>query len=171
MVRRTSTLSSNRPQDYKAVLGRFCTGVTVVTALDGDTPVGFTCQSFSALSLQPPLILICPSKGSTTWPRISRAGAFAVNILAAGQEGLGRGFARSGADKFAGVEWRPSPAGLPLLPDTLAWLECSIADERDAGDHTVVIATVDELGHGPADEPLLFYRGGFRTLNPKDATI
>lgn len=156
-------------QEYKSVLGRFCTGVTVVTSLDGGEPVGFTCQSFSALSLDPPLVLVCPQKGSTTWPRIRRSGRFAVSMLTADQQAVGERFGRSGADKFAGVGWRPSPAGMPLISGALAWVECSVADEVDAGDHTVVVAAVTGLGTGPARDPLLFFRGKFFDLDMKEA--
>src|SRR5580658_7421300 len=94
---------------FREVLGHFASGVTVVTAA-GDDPVGFTCQAFAALSLEPPMVLLAPSKTSTSWPRIAEAGAFCVNILASDQEDLARSFSVSGGDKFIGVGWERAPA-------------------------------------------------------------
>jgi 3-hydroxy-9,10-secoandrosta-1,3,5(10)-triene-9,17-dione monooxygenase reductase component len=93
--------------DLKVVLARFCTGVTVVTGLYRGEPVGFTCHSFSSLSLDPPYVCVCPSRSSTTWPRIRESGRLCVNILAADQQTLCRKFAISGSDKFAGMDCRP----------------------------------------------------------------
>src|SRR5690242_9498339 len=105
------TDTSVRPDHFRQVLGHFCTGVTVVTGVDGGEPVGFACQAFAALSLDPPLVLFCPGTRSSTWRRIVRAGHFCVNVLAERQRELSRVFGTSGADKFAGVPWSPSPAG------------------------------------------------------------
>ncbi len=91
----------------REVLGHFATGVTIVTAMEGVEPVGFTCQAFTSLSLDPPLVALAPGKSSTSWPRIAAAGSFCVNILADDQEALSRDFAVSGGDKFTGVGWRP----------------------------------------------------------------
>src|SRR6202020_786367 len=90
---------------FREVLGHFATGVTIVTANEEGVPVGFSCQSFSALSLDPPMVILAPAKSSTSWPRIAEAGAFCVNILSQDQEALCRSFAISGGDKFEGVEW------------------------------------------------------------------
>src|ERR1700685_3998828 len=90
---------------FREVLGHFATGITIVTALEEGEPVGFTWQAFSALSLDPPMVLLAPAKSSTSWPRIAQAGAFCVNILSAEQEAIGRAFAISGGDKFDGVDW------------------------------------------------------------------
>jgi 3-hydroxy-9,10-secoandrosta-1,3,5(10)-triene-9,17-dione monooxygenase reductase component len=136
----------------------------VVTALHDDAPVGFTCQSFASLSLDPPLVVIAPSKSSTTFPRIRAAGAFAANILAEEHGELARAFAVSGADKFCGVGWRAGRAGAPILEGALAWAGCRLVAEHDAGDHTLVVAEVVEIGHAPAGAPLTFYRGGFARL-------
>jgi 3-hydroxy-9,10-secoandrosta-1,3,5(10)-triene-9,17-dione monooxygenase reductase component len=145
---------------FKEVLGRFATGVTVVTAMEAGVPVGFTCQAFTSLSLDPPMVALAPAKTSTSWPRIARAGAFAVNMLSSGQEALCRDFAVSGGDKFAGVGWHVGGLGTPLLEGVLAWLECRLGAIYDAGDHELVVGEVVHLGVG-AGRPLLFYRGGF----------
>ncbi len=149
------------PEHFRATLGHFCTGVTIVTAAGGDGPAGFSCQSFTSLSLDPPLVLICPSKASTSWPKIAGTGAFCVNVLAEDQEELCRGFAMRGGDKFAGIGWTPGPfTGSPVLAGALAWIECRIEATHDAGDHTIVVGRVLDLA-AEDRHPLLFYRGGY----------
>lgn len=149
------------PEHFRAVLGHFCTGVTVVTALDDAEPVGFTAQSFSSLSLDPPLVVVCPGKGSTSWPRIEAAGSFCVNVLSEEQEELCRGFAMRGADKFAGIGYSPAPrTGAPVLTGALAWVDCRLETIHDGGDHLIVVGRVLDLGVHEG-KPLLFYRGGF----------
>ncbi|MGI8685368.1 MAG: flavin reductase family protein [Acidimicrobiales bacterium] len=146
---------------FRQVLGHFCTGVTVVAAMPGE-PVGFTVQSFSSVSLDPPLVAICPSRTSGSWPRIRSAGVFCVNVLAEDQEALARLFATHGADKFTGVGWRPSVvSGSPVLDGVLAWVDCRIEAEHDGGDHLVVLARVVDMGVAREHGPLLFYRGGY----------
>jgi 3-hydroxy-9,10-secoandrosta-1,3,5(10)-triene-9,17-dione monooxygenase reductase component len=154
------------PTEFRRVLGNFASGVAVVTspAADGeDGPAGFACQSFSALSLDPPLVAFMVGRTSTTWPRIARAGAFCVNVLAAHQGELCRGFAVSGADKFAGVAFDAAPAsGSPRLADTLAWIDCTIHAVHTGGDHLIVVGRVDALGTADEDRaPLLFHKGRF----------
>ncbi|MEV6400888.1 flavin reductase family protein [Streptomyces sp. NPDC051907] len=150
------------PGEYRRVLGHFATGVTVVTAYDDDGPAGFACQSFASLSLDPPLVAFMVGRTSTTWPRIARAGVFCVNVLGAEQGGLCRGFAVSGADKFAGVAYEASPAtGSPLLEGVPAWVDCTIQNVHTGGDHLIVVGRVEALGAEAGGEPLLFHRGVF----------
>jgi 3-hydroxy-9,10-secoandrosta-1,3,5(10)-triene-9,17-dione monooxygenase reductase component len=159
------------PARFRQVLGHFCTGVTVITTVDSDgRPAGFACQSFAALSLDPPLVLFCPSRASATWPRIARAGHFCANVLTAGQRDLARGFGTAGADKFAGVNWSPSASGAPVLAGVLTWAGCEVEVAHEAGDHYVVIGRVTELGPVSTEAPLLFYRGryGVTTTTPAD---
>ena len=151
---------------FRSVLGHFATGVTVITALDGGEPVGFTCQSFQSLSLDPPLVTFAPQRSSRTWPRIRRVGRFCANVLAEGQEDLGRAFAVAGADKYAGTEWSPSPAGSPVLDGVLAWVDCEVVDEHDGGDHVLVVGRVLDLAVPRDARPLLFFRGRFASLRP-----
>lgn len=154
------------PQQMRTVLGHFATGLTVVTALGSDGPVGFTCQSFTSLSLEPPLISINPTKGSSSWPKIRDIGQFAVNILPAGAEELALSFSRRGIDRFNGVEWQHSPNRNPHLAGALAWVDCELEAEHDAGDHTIAIARVKQLKAAEtAHRPLLFFRGGFAGLH------
>lgn len=145
---------------FRQVLGHFATGVTVVTAVHADQPVGLTCQAFAALSLDPPLVLLAPSRVSTSWPRVEVAGTFCVNVLAETQQALARAFARTGGPKFAGVDWRPGTVGAPVLAGVTAWVECRLEAVHDGGDHMIVVGQVVDLGVGEG-RPLLFYRGGY----------
>jgi 3-hydroxy-9,10-secoandrosta-1,3,5(10)-triene-9,17-dione monooxygenase reductase component len=156
---------------YRHVLGHFITGVTVVTAMHDDRPVGFTCQSFGALSLDPPLIYLCPGKSSSTWPKVRAAGRFTVNMLAHDQREVCLAFAVSGGDKFADVTWTPGKmSGAPVLAGTVGRVECEVIAEHDAGDHSMVVARVLDLM--AFDRlPLTFFRGTLRGLHePADAS-
>ena len=146
---------------FRDVLGRFCTGVTVVTSMSDGEPVGMTCQSFSSVSLDPPLVLFCPAKSSRAWPRMQRAGFFCVNLLSHDQLELSNSFAAKGVDKFSGVSWRPSATGAPLLDGVLGWVDCTIYAVHEAGDHYVVIGRVMDLDVEEAPYPLLFYKGEY----------
>ena len=152
--------------EFRQVLGHFCTGVTVITTADAGRPAGFACQAFAALSLDPPLVLFCPSRFSATWPVIERAGHFCANVLADGQQDLARRFGASGPDKFDGVGWSPSPAGSPVLDGALTWVECAVEAIHEAGDHYLVTGLVTKLGPCRADKPLLFYRGRYAVTDP-----
>ncbi|MFE9913414.1 flavin reductase family protein [Streptomyces clavifer] len=160
---KSETLRTEVASDlFRRVLGHFCTGLTVVTAVGSDGPVGFTCQSFTSLSLAPPLITIHPARTSTTWPAIRTTGRFCVNVLTGKQQRLAAAFARSGPEKFREVDWNPSATGSPMLVGALAWLDCLVTAEHDGGDHTIVVAAVEGLRLGATDSPpLLFYRGEF----------
>jgi 3-hydroxy-9,10-secoandrosta-1,3,5(10)-triene-9,17-dione monooxygenase reductase component len=161
-LRAPGSVPGAEPERFRQVLGHFCTGVTVITAADGDgTPCGFTCQAFAALSLDPPLVLFCPSRSSATWPRIAAAGHFCANVLTAGQRELARVFGTAGADKFAGLAWSPSASGAPVLAGVLTWAGCEVAAVHEAGDHHVVLGRVTELGPVGTGQPLLFYRGRY----------
>jgi 3-hydroxy-9,10-secoandrosta-1,3,5(10)-triene-9,17-dione monooxygenase reductase component len=151
---------------FCTTLGHFATGVTVVTALDGGTPVGFACQAFAALSLDPPLILFCPSKTSRTWPVIKRAGQCCVNVLTNTQRDISTVFGTAGAAKFAEVPWTPAPSGAPVLNGVLTWIDCAVRQVHPAGDHYVVIGEVTALGGRSDERPLLFYRGGYTATEP-----
>lgn len=149
---------------FREALGHFATGVTVVTATEEGEPVGFTCQAFTSLSLDPPMVALAPAKSSTSWPRIVAAGAFCVNILGQHQEALCRTFAVSGGDKFTGVAWHKGQGGAPVLEGSLAFVECELGSIHDAGDHELVTGRVVNIGVGEG-RPLLFYRGGFGSFD------
>ncbi|MFF3323024.1 flavin reductase family protein [Streptomyces sp. NPDC002889] len=148
--------------EFRRVLGHFASGITVVTAHDEEGPAGFACQSFTSLSLDPPLVAFMVARTSTTWPRIARAGSFCVNVLGADQGEMCRAFAVSGADKFAGVAWTRSPAtGSPLLDGVPAWIDCTIRTVHTGGDHLIVVGRVETLDAQQEGAPLLFHRGRF----------
>ncbi|GAA4680959.1 3-hydroxy-9,10-secoandrosta-1,3,5(10)-triene-9,17-dione monooxygenase reductase subunit [Gordonia humi] len=147
---------------FRTAMGQFCTGITVITSIDGvGDPVGFACQSFAALSLDPPLVIFCPMKTSRTWPVIAERGSFVVNVLSNRQQAVSAVFGAPGQDKFASVEWDPSPAGMPVIRNSLTWVECGVETVTDGGDHHVVIGRANVLGEVLQDKPLLFYRGGY----------
>ncbi|MER5415279.1 MULTISPECIES: flavin reductase family protein [Streptomyces] len=160
----TSTFTST----FTAVLSRFATGVAVVTACESDgRPVGMAVQSFSSVSLDPPLVCFCPARTSAGWPRVRAAGAFVVNILAADQRELCRAFAVTGGDKFAGIPWRPAGNGAPLLDGVLASVECELADVLDGGDHAIALGRVTALTvHRDDAAPLLYFRRSYGRLSP-----
>lgn len=143
------------------VLGHFASGIVVITAIGPDGPVGFTCQSFSSLSLDPPLVSFSPSRTSSTWPKIREIGRFCVNMLAVDHEELSAAFARSGTDKYAGVRWSASPSGAPILDGVAAWIDCTVEHEYPGGDHTIVAGRVHDLGADETRSPLLFHRGTY----------
>jgi 3-hydroxy-9,10-secoandrosta-1,3,5(10)-triene-9,17-dione monooxygenase reductase component len=156
-------------------MSQFCTGVVVVSGLDpsagGGQAIGFSAQSFVSVSLDPPLVSICPARSSQTWPRLREAGRFGINVLAADQHPVCATFARSGIDKFAQQPWSPSATGLPMLDGVLAYIECRLEAEHDAGDHTLVIGRVEELRVvDPERAPLLFFRGRYGAFDLLTAT-
>ena len=108
-------------RSFRDVLGCFASGITVITTMSGDEPIGMTCQSFSSVSLDPPLIMFIPARTSRAWPMIHRAGRFCVNVLSADQEHVSAQMASRGTDKFVGIDWTPGPAtGSPVIAGTLA---------------------------------------------------
>lgn len=147
--------------DYRRVLGHFPSGVTVVASEDAEGPVGFACQAFSALSLDPPLVLFSVGLTSTTWPRIESTGRFCVNFLADDHEQLCRAFAVSGGDKFAGVDWHRSDLGSPILAGAHGWVDCTIEATYPGGDHTIVVGRVHGLDADGESNPLIFHKGAF----------
>ena len=166
-----SHLAREDEHRFRAVLGHFATGVAVVTAVDSDGPVGLTVQSFCSLSLSPPLVLLCPGLASTSWPRIRAVGMLAINLLAENQADLARKFAQSRTDKYTNVPWTPAPlSGSPILDGVLAWIDCSIDEERAAGDHFVVVCRVLNLDARLNTRPLIFFQSGFNGLRDTGAS-
>jgi flavin reductase (DIM6/NTAB) family NADH-FMN oxidoreductase RutF len=157
-------------QQFRAAMGQFCTGVVAVTACLEGEPVGFAAQSFVSLSLDPPLVSLSPAKTSTSWPKIRDSGSFCVNMLAADQRSVCDAFARSGGDKFAGFEWHAGSTGSPILTGVLAYADCDLEAEHDAGDHTIAIGRVRDLELVREGEPLLFFRGAYGSFGPLEST-
>lgn len=161
-----SVASSVTPIDsmrFRSILGRFATGVVAITAIDPETdaPTGLAANSFTSVSLDPPLVAFCVAHTSTTWPRLRQADRQCVNILSEPQTEICLQLAAKGGDKFAGLEWTSSPSGSPVLSGALAWLECSVETEYVAGDHVIVVARVHHLDKHHDGEPLVFYKGGY----------
>lgn len=152
------------PTTMRSVLGHFCTGVAVITGTDDGEPVGMTVQSLVSASIEPPLVLICPQRSSTSWPRIARAGVFCANVLSENQQALGLTFAKSGGDKFADIPWQPAVSGAPVLQDALAHIACEVHAVHEAGDHLLVLGRVTALDATSTSGPLLFYQGAFGAL-------
>jgi 3-hydroxy-9,10-secoandrosta-1,3,5(10)-triene-9,17-dione monooxygenase reductase component len=150
---------------FRDVLGHFATGVTIVTAVDDGEPVGLAANSFTSLSLDPPLVLFCVSHTSTTWPRIETAGTFAVNILGEGHEALSTLFATPGADRFSNTRWRRGVSGAPVLEDAIAYVDCRFEADYPGGDHKIVVGRVLDLDVREGARPLLFYRGGYQRMH------
>jgi 3-hydroxy-9,10-secoandrosta-1,3,5(10)-triene-9,17-dione monooxygenase reductase component len=150
---------------FRDALGRFATGVAFVTAAPRGEPAGLVVNSLASVSLDPPLISFCPSRSSLTWSRMRRAGRFGVNVLGRRHEDFVARATPPGADRFAGIDWRHSERGVPLLLDAIAALECAIVDERPVGDHWIVIGQVEDLHTAPSGEPLVYFGGAFRALD------
>lgn len=151
------------PDIFRTVMGHFVTGVTVVTALDGDRPFGITVNALSSVSLQPPLVMVALDRRRFLTPIVRADGRYAVNVLGEDQQALSDCFAGApvvpGRDAFCGAAWHPGPAGLPLLDGAIATLECTVVQAFSAGDHDLFIGRVDTLDSGADDAmPLLYYR-------------
>ncbi|MGV9667204.1 3-hydroxy-9,10-secoandrosta-1,3,5(10)-triene-9,17-dione monooxygenase reductase subunit [Nocardia niigatensis] len=162
-------------RQFRNVLGQFCTGITVITTFDGvdgeQAPIGFACQSFAALSLDPPLVLFCPTKESRSWAAIERNGSFAVNMLAEEQQPACARFGSREPDKFAGIDWHTSELNLPVLDGALATIQCTVDNVLDGGDHYIVIGRVQALSESTdSGRPLLFYRGQYTAIEPEKTT-
>ncbi len=148
---------------FREVVGHFATGVVVVSASGERGPVGFTCQSFGSLSIDPILVSFSARTDSTSWPQIARVGRLAINILSEHQEALARAFATSSSDKFAGVSYEIGRGGAPLLNNALAHLEGVVLSVSAHGDHDIVVVAVDYIESFDG-APLIYYRGGFGTF-------
>jgi len=141
----------------------------VVTSLADRAPVGMTCQSFSSVSLEPPLVMFCPAKTSRAWPLMQRAGYFCVNFLSAHQADVSNAMATKGTDKYDGINWKPAATGAPLIDGVLGFVDCVVHSVHEAGDHFVVLGRVKELGFGDDGDPLLYYRGSYDTIGRASA--
>lgn len=148
---------------FRAVLGRFASGVTIVTVLGANgRDYGMTVSAFSSVSLEPPLVMVCIGEEASLEPMIAEATHFGVSILASDQEPLSRRFAAHG-ERFDGVGFTRGDSGMALIDGALAFMECRIVARHRAGDHTVVIGEVEAAS--VADQrPLLYYRGGYAQL-------
>jgi flavin reductase (DIM6/NTAB) family NADH-FMN oxidoreductase RutF len=151
------------PDAFRAVLGRFASGVTVVTVRDPKGhDQGMTVSAFSSVSLSPPLVMICIGLDASLHPVMEHCDYFGVNILSAAQEALSRRFAAH-LNRFDGIGFERGESGVALIEGSLAFLECKVMTRHPAGDHTIVIGEVENVGNRD-DRPLLYYRGGYAQL-------
>jgi flavin reductase (DIM6/NTAB) family NADH-FMN oxidoreductase RutF len=149
------------PRDFRNALGTFATGVTIITAMaDDGKPYGLTCNSFASVSLNPPLVLWSLGMYSQGLPIFQNASHFTVNVLGASQQALASKFAKSGVDRFDGVDWKPGLGGAPLLADSVATFQCRAANRYYGGDHVIFLGAVEAYAYNK-QEPLLFVGGGF----------
>jgi flavin reductase (DIM6/NTAB) family NADH-FMN oxidoreductase RutF len=149
---------------YRRTCAQFATGITIVTTLDSHGhPHGMTVNSFSSVSLDPPLVLVSIDLKNAILGHFISTSWFAINILAEHQEELSRRFSSSSGDHFLNLEWRAAASGVPLLEGVLAQLECLVVRTFEAGDHTVLIGEVRRAGHGEG-KPLLYFDSGYRNL-------
>jgi flavin reductase (DIM6/NTAB) family NADH-FMN oxidoreductase RutF len=149
------------PAEMRRAMGAFASGVTVVTGTDGDEAVGFACQSFASVSLEPPLVLFCADHRGRAWPSIRTSGVFCVNVLSEEQAEVCGRFGSARGAKYDGLEWDRSAWGAPALRDVLLRVHCEVFDVHVAGDHDVVIGRVLQLEAGPETRPMIFFRGRF----------
>jgi flavin reductase (DIM6/NTAB) family NADH-FMN oxidoreductase RutF len=147
--------------EMRTAMGRFASGVTVVTGLAGSEPVGFACQSFASVSLEPPLVLFCADHRGRAWPRIREAGRFTVNVLSEEQVELCERFGSSRGRKYDELEWDVSAWGTPSLRGVLMRVHANVHDVHQAGDHDVVVGRVLELETLGDERPMVFFRGQF----------
>ena len=157
------------PDGFREAMASFPSGTTIVTTSDaGGGWWGFTASSFCSVSLEPPLILFCPAKSSTSWPLIRESGRFCVNVFAEHHGEISTRFAAQGVDRFDGVAWHARASG-PALDDAVAWIECTIDAVHEGGDHLIVVGAVDRLDvrEGESD-PLVFFRGRYGSFAAND---
>ena len=156
---------------FKTLLRRWASGVAIVTTRAGERVAGMTATSFTSVSLEPPLVLVCADKKALTLPVLEDAGVFAVNVLAEDQHELSARFALSGNEalRFEGLVCRSGPTGSPWLPETLAVLDCRTVATHDAGDHVILVGEVEAAECDERRAPLLYYDAAYRRLAPDGA--
>lgn len=162
-----------KAQAFKDVMARWATGVTITTTCQSGSPAGMTVSSFTRVSAQPPLILVCVNQHANTHAALVESGYFAVNFLSADQQEWGLRFAAlqpALSDRFAGITWSTAQTGAPILPGVIGWLDCLLQDIFPGGDHTIFVGEVVACGCGNARAPLLHYsRDWWRLAKPQHA--
>ncbi|HEU4960731.1 MAG TPA: flavin reductase family protein [Sphingomonas sp.] len=158
------------PASFRKVLGAYPTGVCVITSVKDGVRFGLAVGSFTSISLDPPLVGFFPGKSSNSWRSIADSGRFCVNILSADQIDICRRFASRSDDKFADLSHGVSPAGLPLIDDAVAWIDCRVETVFDIGDHFLVVGAVDELRCREEASPLIFLRGDYHNATSLQQT-
>ncbi|WP_324805604.1 flavin reductase family protein [Sphingomonas sp. LY29] len=158
--------SGSDPRTLRDALGCFATGVTVVTCFDSRSqPIGLTANSFTSLSLDPPLLLVCVAKGAASAGPLEAAEDFAVNVLQTGQQPASITFSTRVEDRFGQTDWTLGEHGAPVLLDSLSVFECRRHAVHDGGDHFILIGEVVKATFEPGLDPLLYFRGRYRRLH------
>ena len=156
--------SAFTPEDFRAALGQFTTGVTIVTTVDDEgRKVGLTANSFNSVSLEPPLVLWSLALKSGSLAAMRGCNGYAINVLGADQRVLAERFARKGIDRFEGVSWRPGLSGAPLIDGAVASFECVNTSQHEAGDHLIFVGQVTHCRRRVGAVPLVFHGGRFFT--------
>ena len=158
--------SGHDPRTLRGALGCFATGVTVVTCLNADgDPAGLTVNSFTSVSLDPPLLLVCLAKNAASATALTEASHFAVNVLQTGQQPASIRFSTRDEDRFGATPWSCGEAGAPILKDSLGVFECERFAVHDGGDHHILIGEVVKASFDGGLDPLLYFRGSYRRLH------
>ncbi len=153
------------PRALRDAFGNFATGVTIVSGVEADgTRVGLTANSFTSVSLEPPLLLVCPARVASALPALRSAGRFAVNVLTLDQQAVAERFTQRGIDRFAGADWSDWH-GVPVLGGAMAAFVCDLHAELDGGDHAILVGRVVALRTLADAEPLLYLRGRYRQVH------
>ena len=158
--------SGHDPRTLRDALGCFATGVTVITCLQADgTPAGLTVNSFTSVSLEPPLLLVCLHKMAASAPALTAAEYFAINVLQTGQQPASIRFSTRAEDRFGSTPWACGEAGAPILEESLCVFECERYALYDGGDHDILVGKVVKASFDAALDPLLYFRGRYRRLH------
>ncbi len=161
----TEYRSGSDPRILRDALGTFATGVTVVTSLgDNGEPVGLTANSFTSVSLDPPLLLVCPARSASTTSALEASDHFAINVLRSDQQHISTLFATKGTDRFSEIAFDTCEHGVPIIHDALANFECRKHAVHDGGDHLILIGEITRVRFTPDHDPLLYYGGQYRNL-------
>lgn len=166
----TSTIDEDR---FRTVMGRYPTGVTAIAATSpGGKPIGMVVGTFSSVSIDPPLVAFMPTRTSSSYARLREAGTYCANVLSAEQEWICRAFAVKGAEeKFKDFDYETTPSGNPKITGSVAWVEFTIENIIEAGDHDIVLGRVTDMGEGEGAVPMLFLGGGYGGFSPHSRVI
>lgn len=152
------------PQVFREALALFPSGVTALCAEIDGRPVGMVASSFTSVSLEPPLVSVCVAHTSSTWPQLSKAPRLGVSVLAQGHGPIARQLASKGIERFRDVTWLASPEGSVFVYESALWLECTVTQELEAGDHAIVLLEIQRLSTYPDVSPMVFHSSRFRGL-------
>jgi flavin reductase (DIM6/NTAB) family NADH-FMN oxidoreductase RutF len=162
---------SLEPVRLRHVFGTFPTGVAALAALVSDEPQGIAVNSFTSVSLDPAMVLVCVARTSTTWPLLAKVPRLGISVLAADQGQACHQLSARARDRFRGLGWRATPDGAVLLDGASGWFECSVDHQDPAGDHDIVVLRVHDLNGDHAVAPLVFHGSRLRQLNPEMVTV